>query len=206
MGLKRALSVSDVLNYKANVLPFDGKFEAAIGQPELTGTWIIWGNSVNGKTRFAIQLAKYIAGFCRVAYDSLEEGLSESLKKAIREEGMADVARRFILLDKEPVSDLAERLRKRRSPDVVFIDSLQYTGMSYRDYKTLRDEFRNKLFVFVSHADGRDPQGSVAKSVRYDAFVKIYIEGYKAFAQSRYGGGNEYVIWDKGAEDYWNFK
>lgn len=28
----------------------------------------------------------------------------------------------------------------------------------------------------------------------------------KAFPQSRYGGGREFVIWEKGAADYWDYK
>lgn len=203
MRIQRALTVADMEAYKAVTIDFDGKWLEAFGQPEITGSWIIWGNSVNGKTRFAMQLAKYIASFKRVAFDSLEEGKCDSTKKVIREVGMAEVARNFLLLDKEPIAELRNRLARKQSPDVVFIDSLQYTGMSYADYKKFRDEFRNKLFIFVSHADGREPKGNVAKSVRYDAFVKVYVEGYKAFPKSRYGGGKELIIWPKGAEDYW---
>jgi hypothetical protein len=58
----------------------------------------------------------------------------------------------------------------------------------------------------VSHAEGKEPKGNVAKSVRYDAFVKIWVEGYKAFPQSRFGGGNEFVIWPAGAQKYWEYK
>lgn len=201
--LKRALTVREIHEYKPNVLPFDGDWLNAIGCPELTGSWLVWGNSTNGKTRFALQLAKYMANFVRVAYNSLEEGLSLSMQTAINEVGMSDAKRNFILLDKEPITDLIVRLQKQRSPQVVFIDSLQYTGLTYADYRKLRDMFRSKLFVFVSHADGREPKGNVAKSIRYDAFVKIYVEGYKAFPQSRFGGGNDYIIWEKGAKQYW---
>lgn len=203
MRMKRALSVADIEAFNPHVLKFEGKWKEAIGEPELTGAWIIWGNSVNGKTRFALQLAKYLANFKRVAYDSLEEGLSESIKKAINGVGMKEVARKFILLDKEPIEELKERLRKRKSPDVVIIDSLQYTGLTYSDYKSLRDEFRAKLFIFISHAEGREPRGNVGKSVKYDANVKIYVEGYKAMPQSRYGGNKELIVWEKGANEYW---
>jgi hypothetical protein len=192
--------------YKAVTLDFEGPWLASIGQPELTGSWIIWGNSVNGKTRFALQLAKYIARFRRVAFNSLEEGKSKSMRTAILDIGMADVQRHFLFLDKEPVRELVERLSRPKSPDVIFIDSLQYTGLNYAEYKLLRDRFRNKLFIFISHAEGREPKGNVAKSIRYDAFVKIYVEGYKAFPQSRYGGGDEFVIWPKGAQKYWDYK
>ena len=204
MAVKRALTVKDIREYKPEVLPFEGEWLSAVGRPELKGGWIIWGKSANGKTRFALQLAKYLAGFVRVAYDSLEEGLSLSMQDAVESVGMSDAKRSFVLLDKESVEQLRDRLKRQRSPHVVFIDSLQYTGMSYKDYTSLIRDFPRKLFVLVSHADGRDPQGKVGKAIKYDSFVKIYVEGYKAFAQSRYGGGEPYVIWRKGAEQYWS--
>lgn len=204
MTVKRALTVNDIRDYKPLVLPFENEWLASIGSPELKGGWIIWGNSANGKTRFALKLAKYMASFVRVAYDSLEEGLSLSMQKAIIDVGMSDVKRSFVLLDKETVPMLRERLTKQRSPQVVIIDSLQYTGLTYKDYTTLINDFPHKLFILVSHADGREPRGNVGKAIKYDAFVKIYVEGYKAFAQSRYGGGEPFVVWQKGADAYWN--
>lgn len=201
--LKRALTIEDIRNYRAKILPFEGEWFEAIGEPELTGSWIIWGGSANGKTCFALMLAKYLSKFCKVAYNSLEEGLSLSMQHAIAEVGMADAKRNFVLLDKENITDLKERLKRQRSPQVVIIDSLQYTGLTYADYKELRDSHRNKLFIFISHAEGTEPKGNVAKGVRYDAFVKIRVEGYKAFPQSRYGGGKEFTIWQHGANQYW---
>lgn len=206
MRAKRGLTVKEVRAYKANLLQFDGEWEDTIGNPELTGSWIIWGNPSNGKTRFALMLAKYLSRFVRVAYDSLEEGLSVSLQRAIVEIGFDDAERNVLFLDKEPIAELRERLKKRKSPQVIIIDSLQYTGLKYQQYIELKDTFRSKLFIFISHADGREPKGEVARSVKYDAFVKILVEGFKAFPQSRFGGTEPYVIWDKGAERFWDMK
>ena len=197
MRNKRALSVADVQAYNPKLIEFEGEWLEAIGKPELTGSWIIYGPSANGKTRFALQLAKNLATFKRTAYNSIEEGLSATIKRAIIETGMNDVARRFILLDKEPIIELAERLRKKKSPDVIIIDSLQYTGLKYSEYTALKDEFRNKLFIFISHAEGKQPRGNVAKSIKFDANVKIWVQGYTAFCESRYGGGKPFTIWEK---------
>ena len=204
--IKKALTIHDIQNYSPKILPFSGAWERLIGQPEQTGSWIIWGNSGNGKTRFAFQLAKYLCSFCRVAYNSLEEGLSLSIQDAIAQVGMTDgeVKRNFTLLDKESIADIEVRLRHRRAPHVVIIDSVQYTGMTYADYKRLRDNNRHTIFIFISHAGGKEPKGEVAKSIRYDANVKINVEGFKATAQSRYGGGEEYVIWEYGARKIHN--
>ncbi len=199
----RAVSVTQLANYKPKILDFEGEFFELIGKPQLAGSWLLWGASANGKTRLALQLARYFANFCRVAYDSLEEGMSMSMKIAFEDVGMMDVKRRVVLLDKEPVNELIERLSRPKSPLVVMIDSIQYAGMSYNDYKRLIDMFRTKLFVFVSHAEGREPAGRVARSIRFDSHVKIRVEGFRAFAMSRYGGNGTYEIWKEGAAKYW---
>lgn len=201
--MKRGISVTELTKKKFKQMGFAGKWKAAIGDPGLTGVWIVWGNSGNGKTRFALQLAKYIAQFAKVAYNSLEEGISKSFQKAVIETQIADVSGSFILLDRESLDDLKLRLAKRRSPSVIFIDSFQYTGLNKQQYIQLKSEFPNKLFIFISHAEGKHPEGRPAKFVRYDADVKIRIEGYKAFCTSRFGGGEPYTIWEQGANDYW---
>lgn len=202
--LNRAISVSQLEAMKFNELPFTGEWRDFVGEPAIAGSWLIWGESGNGKTRFALQLCKYLAQFCRVAYNSMEEGASKSMKKAFSEVAMKEVKNRVFLLDNEPVDELKTRLRKRRSPDAVVLDSIQYSGMNYRDYVALRSEFGNKLFILISHADGKNPAGRTARSIRYDAFVKIRIEGYRAFALSRYGGGKPYTIWPEQAAIYYN--
>ena len=202
--MKKAYSIYDIRRFRPTTMKFDGEWLAVIGKPERTGSWLIWGKSANGKTRFALQLARYLATFHRVVYDSLEEGLSLTMQNAIAEVGFADVKRTFSLLDKEPISQLRERLKKRNAPKIVIIDSVQYTGISYEEYKQLRDENPGKLFVFISHADGSEPKGNVANSIKFDANVKIYVEGYRAMPQSRYGGGQPYDVWPQRAEEYWS--
>ncbi|MBF0576628.1 ATP-binding protein [Dysgonomonas sp. GY617] len=205
---KRALSVADVLNYEPNTIPFEGKWGEAIGEPELKGSWIIYGESGEGKTSFAMQLGRYLCSineklWYRTAYNSIEEGLSDSIKKAYIRTGMANVSGRFLLLDKEPIADLKERLRKRRSPDIIFIDSVQYTGLTKKEYKELIDEFSNKLFIFISHADGQKPKGALAQDIYYDAFVCICVKGFIAsVTKSRYGGSGEIVVSEKKAKEY----
>lgn len=204
--IQRAVSINALVNTKHNVLDFDGAWLNLIGKPELTGSWLIWGGSGSGKTRFALQLAKYLTKFGKVAYNSLEEGASYSLRRAILDVNMIEVKRRFIVLDKEPVNELVARLKKHKSPNIVFIDSVQYTGLNYKQYIALIEQFRNKLFVFISHADGKHPQGRVAKSIRYDAMVKMFVDGYRVPSpESRYGGGQPFTIWQDGAARCWCF-
>lgn len=201
---KRMATVREIMGMKFRPVGFDGEMLELFGDPELTGCWIIWGESTNGKTSCALKIAKYLTRFGRVAYDSIEEGISLSLKKAIEREGMLECDGRFFALDKESIADLENRLMKRKSPDIIFIDSVQYSGLNKLTAKALIGKFPKKLFIFISHASGRTPDGRTANAIRYDANVKIMVRGYQAKIQSRYGGDKTktMIIWREGAENY----
>ena len=165
----RAISNKNVLTAKFEVAEFDGAFLASFGKPELRGAWIIYGGSGSGKTSFVMQVCKYLTRFRRVAYDSLEQGLSLSLQKAWERVGMEEVGNRIILLNKESLKDLRLRLAKKQSPDVVVVDSVHYwLGLKMSDYINLRNDFPDKLFIFVSHEKGGQPDGKLAQKIRYD--------------------------------------
>lgn len=203
---KRAYSVKNVMDAKFRMLPFDGEWLSAVGTPELTGSWMIYGAPKNGKTTFAMMLAKYLTRFGRVAYDSVEEGLSQTIKMAMERVGMEEVGHRLILLDKEGVDELAERLARRKSPGIVVIDSVQFLGLNFSQYKRLKEQFPDKLFVYISHVDGRKPEGSTAQSIWRDANVYFNVEGYRAFPVGRYGGGKYIDVWPEQAAEYWGFE
>ena len=205
MSNNRAISVDNLLSKKFKVLDFDGEWKEFMGKPERSGCWFVWGNSGNGKTTFLLSLAKYLCRFDRVLFDSLEEGTRLSLQMAAERVNIKEVRRRLTFLHRESIEELKERLRKHKSQRIVFIDSYQYTGLNKKTFMQLMDEFPNHLFIFNSHAEGKQPEGRSAKSIRYHADVKIWVEGYRAIASpSRYGGGKPFTIWEEGAKKYYN--
>lgn len=167
----RAISNKNVLTAKFEVAEFDGAFLASFRKPELRGAWIVYGGSGSGKTTFLMQLCKYLTRFRRVAYNSLEQGLSLSLQKAWERVRMDEAGSRIILLNKESLKDLRVRLSKKQSPDVVVIDSVHYWfGLKVADVMKLKDDFPGKLFIFVSHENGDCP--TVLWRRRYATTVK----------------------------------
>lgn len=208
--MRRAISNKNVMQAKFETAPFEGVWLASLGRPEMRGSWIVYGGSGSGKTTYVMQLCKYLTNFGRVAYNSLEQGLSLSLQKAWERVGMEEVGSKIILLCKESLSDIRERLTRKNAPNIVVIDSVNYwIGFTMRDYTKLKDDNPDTLFVFIAHEDKGQPKGNMAKNIRYDADIKIRVEGYKAFATSRYEdadkseGGQDYVIWEQGAREYW---
>ena len=203
--MAKAISNKNVLDARFEVADFSGRWLESFGRPELRGAWIIYGESGSGKTHFALQLLKYLSGFVdRAAYDTLEQGLSLSFQNAWKDAAMQEAGRRVIVLAKEPVEELSERLRKRKSPDVVVIDSITaLVGFTRATFLGLINEFPEKLFIFIAHEENNKPYPAVAQHVRKLSEVKIRVEGYKAFISSRFGGGEDFVIWEQGANEYW---
>ena len=199
--MKRAISVRDILDKKYETFPFEKKWKDAFDTPESSGVWFIWGNSGNGKTSFVMQLCKELCKSDRVAFNSLEEGTCLTVQNNLKRFGMAEVSRRLSFI-KEDIPALKERLRRHKSFNIVVVDSIQYTQMTYKDYIRLKEEFPDKLFIFLSHARGKNPKGDTATSVMYDADLKIWVEGYVAYSKGRYRGETgQYTIWEAGARE-----
>ena len=202
--MKKALSMVDLIRKNREVYAFEGALREAFGQPEQNGVWFIWGRSGNGKTSFVLQLCKELTRYGKVAYDSLEEGDSLTMQNALVRVGMGDVGRQFVLLN-ESLKELDTRLKRRRSPDIVVVDSFQYAHIDLKQYEEFIDRHKNKLIIFVSQADGMKPLGRTAQSAMYSASLKIWVEGYRAISKGRYfGNRGYYTIWEERADKYWN--
>lgn len=208
MGKKvnQAYSVESILRKRFHPLEFTNKWEASLGRPDRAFSAIIWGASAQGKTSFSIQLAKYLCNFGRVAYNSLEEGVSHTMQMAVAEHNLKSCGRKFILLDREPWSVMMERMSKQKAPQFLFVDSVQYAGVGIREYKALKEFMQrsNRGLIFISHARGNEPKGALADFIRYDVDIKIMVKGYRAYPEGRLnGGGDYYDIWPERSAKYY---
>jgi hypothetical protein len=200
--MKRVYSVHNVIDAKFKTLEFKWEWKEAIGSPELAGSWFIYGPPKNGKTSFAMLLSKYLAGFRRVAYNSIEEGFSLSIKLALKRVNMVEVGGRLVLIKKE-FDELKEYLSRHKSPDIIVIDSIQFMELAFKEYKEIKALFPHKLFIYVSHVEGNQPEGLTARKILRDSGVVFRIDRFKAFPTSRYGGGEPVVISKDKASELW---
>ena len=205
----KAISNNNVMTATFDTVKFEGKWLASLGRPELRGSWLVWGGSGSGKTTFVLQLCKYLSNFGRVAYNSLEQGLSLSFQTAWKRVDMSSAGNNVVLLDKESIPDLRRRLKKRYAPNIVVIDSLMcLVSFGRADYVKLVNDFPEVLFVFISHKKNSKPDPAIAETVRRLSDIKIHVEGYVAYPTTRYEiselgeGGADFIIWEKGAKDY----
>ena len=202
--MEKTLNVEQLLNIRHDSIELTGIWEDVTGPICRHGVVFVWGNSGNGKTSVVLDLCKRLTAYGKVLYCSLEEGDSLSFQHALLRSGMGECGKRFNILRKTTIDELDERLSKQRTPEFVVIDSFQYIQMSYRRYIEFKKKHGNKLIILVSHADGKQAEGRAARSVMYDADLKLWVEGYTVFSKGRFTGNTgKGVIWQDGAERYW---
>lgn len=195
--MARVIGVTQFLNKSFTTYDFKGEWLETLGEPEKNFAAIIYGESGNGKTDFAVKLTKYLATFTRVDYFSFEEGISKTLQTAIRRNRMDEVTGKVMFLEKFTFDLLVERLSGKNSARAYVIDSLDYMNLTTQQYKKLRKLFPKKTIIIVSWSRSGLPKSQYAKDIEYMCDMKIYVEGFKAYPRSRFGGNKTFVIWDK---------
>ena len=193
----RAIGINDFLNRKFDTFNFTGHWAATFGQPERNMRVIVYGRPGQGKTEFCIQLAKYMAGFTKVYYNSFEQGISKTLQDALVRNNMMEVNGKCIFGDQETYSEMTERLNSKNAPQVVIIDSRDYINLTAAQFKTLIDNNPRKCFIIVCWESGGKPRGEFAKQIEFMCDVKIRVSNFTAYPRSRFGGNQNFIIWSR---------
>ena len=204
--MKRSLSAVQALAVRNRSLEVAPEWQGCLGaEIARRGVVFIWGNSGNGKSSAVMAFAKMLTGSGKVLYVSKEEGYSLSFQNTLRRFGMQECGAAFQVIDNETIDGLIERISKPKSPEFIVIDSVQAMGLNSRQYKQMRERFRNnKLLVLVSQADGKRPAGRAATAMMYDADLKLWVEGHTVFSKGRFmGDTKEFVTWEEGAQRDW---
>lgn len=182
---------------KYKLLPFTGRFADSFGQPERGSRWLIYGPSGSGKTEFAVQLSKYFTNFGKVLYVSREQGDSSSLQLCFKRNKLERNTRIALGVDYDVTTLCAELDKTRNAYEFIIIDSLDYLLMTAEDYKHLNERYPAKTFVFISWMQGSRPKSAYARAIEYMVDVKITTKNYVAEPRCRYGGNEDFIIWDK---------
>lgn len=198
--MSKAIEIKEFYAKKFSTYDFTGEWFKHLGTPERNFKAIIYGNSGNGKTDYAIKFSKYLATLgAKVYYNSFEEGISCTLQEAIKRNELIDVAGKITFGDKETLDEMIVRLKKRSSANVVVIDSRDYMNLTTEQYKRLIDLFPRKAVVLLCWSSGGKPKGEYAKSIEYMCDIKIHVANFVAYPRSRFGGNEKYIIWNKTA-------
>jgi len=196
--MARSLTTRNLFDkkYKRVMLIPDEDFSQAVGNATRSGCWLIYGSEKNGKTWFALQIAKILSKAEKVLYISAEEGLDKSFSDACKRAGITTKDR--ILWDEYMcIKDMVDKLKKQRSPNIIFIDNLT----SYSDdikpselQKELLSKLPNKLIVFIAHEERKDAYPALARMAKKMSKVIVHVSGLSATVISRFGDGGTFAI------------
>lgn len=198
--MRRTMSGAQLLELKQEMMTLGDGWDQCLGSIPKTGIVIIWGHSGNGKSAAAMSLARECAAYGKVHYNASEEGFGKSMQNHIRRFDIASLHTKF-QVGIDTFDELMERLEKREAARVVVIDSPQAMGLKKSQFRALKEKYGSrKLIIFVSRSEGKEPLGKVAQDIKYEADIKIWVSGFKAFSHGRfYGYTGEKVIWEEGA-------
>lgn len=203
-NMARTLSALQVLSISNETIKLSGGWAEAFGDIDRYGIVFIYGPSTGGKSSAALCFAKELTRFGRVLYVSNEEGFATSFQNRMRRFCVSDCGSKFQFTSNEAMSELIERLKKRKSADFVVIDSVQDSQISRAEYRELKRLSTSKMLIFVSRVEGSRPMGRLAVDIKFDAGLKVWVEGGRAKSEGRYIGsvGHFDVIQSK-AREYW---
>lgn len=198
--LKRALSPKEILAMTYVSLPWDGDWARVFGRPTINETWFIHGPSAGGKSSFVMQLTRKLTEYGTVLYMSYEEKANQTFQERMARFKMGEVQGRLRVAGHDAFEELIIRLKRKKSPKFVIVDSFQKAGWSYENAVELIERFPRKCFIFISHEYKGQPMGKPAIRLKYEAGVKIRVVGYKAYCQGRFipEPGVYFTVWTGG--------
>jgi hypothetical protein len=189
--LSRTRTIGNLYNKKYKLLPIDGIWKEVLGDIEASGCWLIFGKDKNGKSRLALLLAKYLSFSNRILYISAEEGESLNFKNMCQWAGFMPCDRKFHIKEYIDINELKERLTVRNAPNIVFIDNITFyhDELKYGGIRSLLNDFRKTIFVFIAHEQMGEPYTSTAKMVSKLATVIMHVQGLRCHISGRVLGG-----------------
>src|SRR5690606_24620731 len=98
--------------------------------------------------------------------------------------------------------DLDDYLKKRNSPDFIFIDSVDYTGFTWDEYLFLKNKYGNrKAFIFTAHSTKSGAlKKAISERIVFDGGLGIVVSSYIAQPiKNRFGGFEPFVVWEERA-------
>lgn len=189
--MNRTLSIKNLYDKKHKLFSFDGIWGKVLGSPERNGIWIIWGAEKNGKTWFALLLANYLRlKGDKVLYISAEEGTGSAFKEACKRAKIEPGAG-LNFKEYEPLEEISEYLKKRKSAKVVFIDNITFYLDELKNgaLRRLKNEHPNVLFIFLAHEERGEPYTATAKLCKKIAAVIMHVQGLACIVSGRCPGG-----------------
>lgn len=200
---------------KFRYMQLDPHWSGVLGRIEPHFQMVVYGESGNGKTEFCLQLAKRLSKIGRVDWISYEQGHGGDLQAAIKRNRFDLDEDNVIFIDplvtrdkqRNYFDDLLSLLGRKgtRRPKFLVIDSLDYTGFTWDNYRQIKELYGRKIgFIWIAHARGRNLIKSVSDKIKFDGHIAIEVVRYVAWPRkNRYGGFDPHIVYERMARQHY---
>ena len=174
------LNAKELSQVQFKTIPFKGVWAEFIGQPEFGFSLSIYGQPGQGKSTFAIILAKYLSeNHGKILLNSSEEKHSKTLQeKLIR----LNAANELILIStNSTISGLREQMKNYPSPFVI-IDSIDHMKATPEDIENLKKESKGVSFILI-HQVTKDGKQRGSNEFAHNSDMLIRIENGAAITE-----------------------
>lgn len=188
---KGMLSADDLKQINFSTYKFLKKWNDFMGNPSKPFHAMVFGRPKNGKSIFSFQLADYLSTLGPTLYIASEEGFGGTLKQKERE---------YILSrGKLSFSDAKgfDRIKKDcRGFEFVFIDSINYAGITVEQVEGLKTIFPYTSFITIQQATKAGQfRGSQEYAHNCDIIIEV-IDGV-AYQTGRFQAASEFQVWEQ---------
>jgi hypothetical protein len=99
------------------------------------------------------------------------------------------------------LDDLINYLKRRGSPDFIFVDSADYTGFKKKDYLRLKEMFKNKAFIWIGHGKGNGHRNVIGEDIEFDGHIGIRVDKYIGHVvKNRFSTFEPYIVYPERAQ------
>lgn len=142
---KDIMSLKDLQKARFKILPLTGVWRDSMGTPSEGFSVMIYGQSGQGKSTFAINFSEYLANnFGAVLYNSAEEGINLTLQDKMKNLESDDL---FISHQKDFNS--MKRYLKNSKCKFVVLDSVNHMNLTPDNVEGLRNMDKTRSFISI---------------------------------------------------------
>lgn len=208
----RGISIHSLKKKTFPKYEFDGVWKDSFGMPPKNAQWLIYGESGNGKTEFCVQLAHYYTNFGKVAYISLEQGISATIQEPFMRYEFSNRPYGIKLYERKNRSlstyDEVKAFVQKTNYRIIIIDSLNYMKVNAAQFIEISEiaKKRKRTLINVAWGKGDKPKSSAGEDIEFMVDEKIYVDRYAIpHPKSRCGGHLPFIIWEEKAKEYHYF-
>lgn len=182
-------------------IPMDQVWIDTFGELEEGFSMAVWGSTGQGKTTLVLTWLKHLSETGKVYYNSHEQGMVGSLRKAAHRLGVLDLpSEKWIWGNMDSVDEMEKKVKNNGARYIVVDsrDSINLTVDKWLKMHKQNQKYKNKKSIIViCWGKNEDPKSEHSKGIAFLSDVKVAVYNHATDVNSRFGPTKPYHIFGK---------